>query len=115
MQLLGHAGLRRIFANHAVDGSEDPNAEDDDEILSSGNRGFSGRRRRRTKGDPHRFPKVPSEEGRKLMDSGTFGSSEPWQDVSKKQKSKLARQLMHRELGIDGDYSSRANKVISQV
>ncbi len=115
MQLLGHAGLRRIFANHTVPGSGDPTANDDDDILGDCHGGSSGRRTRRTKGDPNRFPKVPSEEGRRLMDSGTFGSSEPWQDVLKRRKSKLARQLMYRELGIAEDHAIRANKVISQV
>ena len=38
--------------------------------------GFSSRRRRQHLRDPNRFPKVPSEEGRKLMDSGVFGSTE---------------------------------------
>ncbi|CAK7232229.1 hypothetical protein SCUCBS95973_008190 [Sporothrix curviconia] len=36
----------------------------------------SSRRRRQQLRDPDRFPKVPSEEGRKLMDSGVFGSTE---------------------------------------
>jgi WD repeat-containing protein 23 len=115
MQLLGQAGLRRIFANHTVAGSEDPNVDDDDDILGGGFGGSSGRRWRRTKGDPNRFPKVPSDEGRKLMDNGSFGSSEPWRDVLKKRKSKLARQLMYRELDVDGTHAARANKVISQV
>ncbi len=115
MQLLGQAGLRRIFANHTVAGSGDPNADDDDDILGGGYGGSSGRRRRCTKGDPNRFPKIPSDEGRKLMDNGSFGSSEPWRDVLKKRKSKLARQLMYRELDVDGTHAARANKVISQV
>ena len=115
MQLLGHAGLRRIFTNHTVAESGDPSADNDDNTISGGYGGSSGRRRRRTKGDPNRFPKVPSEEGKKLMESGTYGTSEPWQDVLKRRKGKLARQLMHRELGISGDYASRANRVISQV
>ena len=107
MQLLGHAGLRRIFANHSVPGSGD---DDDDDDM-----GLSGRRRRRVKRDPNRFPKVPSEEGRKLMDGGTFGGRDPWQDVLKKRKSRLARHLMYRELGTDGNHATIANKVISQV
>ncbi|KIH91285.1 WD repeat-containing protein 23 [Sporothrix brasiliensis 5110] len=36
----------------------------------------NSRRRRQQLRDPNRFPKVPSEEGRKLMDSGVFGSTE---------------------------------------
>ena len=105
MQLLGHAGLRRIFANHTVAGSGD----DDDDV------GVSGPRRRRTKLDSNRFPKVPSEEGRKLMNSGIFGNNEPWQDVTKKRKSNLAERLMYRELDMDGNHAVQANKVISQV
>ncbi|PSR85749.1 WD40-repeat-containing domain protein [Coniella lustricola] len=61
------------------------------------------RRRQRTPPDPHRFPKVPSDEGRKLMNSGAFGITDR-QDTSTaavtKRKKKLARRLLDRELGI---------------
>ena len=49
------------------------------------------------------------------MDSGTFGSNEIYQDVLKKQKPKLARRLMSRELGRDGTQSKRENRLMSQV
>ncbi|KAI1328631.1 WD40-repeat-containing domain protein [Xylariaceae sp. FL0255] len=48
--------------------------------------------------DPNRFPKVPSEKGRELMESGTFGTK----DISSRilKKKGLARQILDRELGI---------------
>ncbi|OAA64373.1 WD repeat protein [Niveomyces insectorum RCEF 264] len=52
-------------------GGGDDGDDDEEEI------GRYGRmRRRRQQRDPNRFPKVPSEEGRKLMDSGVFGATE---------------------------------------
>ncbi|CAK7265223.1 hypothetical protein SEPCBS119000_001402 [Sporothrix epigloea] len=46
--------------------------QEDDERLRSLNH---VRRRRQQLRDPNRFPKVPSEQGRKLMDSGIFGTT----------------------------------------
>ncbi|KAF3765258.1 putative Tup1, general repressor of transcription [Cryphonectria parasitica EP155] len=57
---------------------------------------YWARRRRRNPPDPNRFPKVPSEEGRKLMDSGAFGST----DRLDPPKKRLARRVLDRELGI---------------
>lgn len=64
--------------------------------------------------DPNRFPKVPSEAGRELMDSGLFGTnpsaSEP------RAKKALARRILDRELGISNPSESRRNnKLIVQV
>ncbi|KAJ9155652.1 WD repeat domain-containing protein [Pleurostoma richardsiae] len=64
--------------------------------------GWSSRRRRRTPPDPNRFPKVPSEKGRELMESGKFGSTDRHIATQKK----LARRILDRELGI-GDRTSR--------
>ncbi|KAI1748832.1 WD40-repeat-containing domain protein [Xylaria castorea] len=76
------------------------NDEDDDD---DGNWGPTRLRRRRTL-DPNRFPKVPSEKGRELMNSGTFGAN----DISSplRKKKQLARRLLERELGT-GDRSYR--------
>lgn len=62
--------------------------------------------------DPNRFPKVPSEEGRKLMESGVFGLS----DTDLRTKKRIARQLLDREIGL-GDRMSRkrTNGVLAQV
>ena len=114
MQLLGHAGLRRIFADHGGAGVRVTLGDDDDNNLEDGYGGLA-RRRRRPKSTTSQLPKIPSEEGEKLMESGVFGSNEYYQDVLKKRKTKLARRLMSRELGIKGDYSQRANALISQV
>ncbi|KAL2258341.1 hypothetical protein VTK26DRAFT_8374 [Humicola hyalothermophila] len=46
--------------------------------------------------EPKRFPKVPSDEGRKLMDSGVFGVYD-WRESNRKA---LAYRLMDRELGL---------------
>lgn len=115
MQLLGHAGLRRIFTNHRGANSGGAHADDDDDDVAEFYDHFGLRRRRRPNADPARFPTVPSEEGRKLMDNGTFGSNESYEDVSRKRKPNITRMLMNRELGVDGNHSTRTNKLISQV
>jgi len=114
MQLLGHAGLRRIFANHgdsraAANGDEDEN-EDEDETYRSGTRP-----RRRTKRAKYPYPAVPSEEGTKLMRSGTFGCTEYYQDVLKRKNKRLARRLLSRELGAKGGQFGTQGRIISQV
>ncbi|KAI0183823.1 LEC14B protein [Xylaria flabelliformis] len=77
------------------------NNDDDDD--DDGNWGATRLRRRRTL-DPNRFPKVPSEKGRALMNSGTFGAV----DISSplRKKKQLARRILERELGT-GDRSYR--------
>lgn len=61
---------------------------------------FGMRSRRRPKrGTQHEFEKVPSEEGTKLMESGTFGSNERPED-SMRRKKKTAMRLLRRELGL---------------
>ena len=112
LQLLGHAGLRRIFANHGGAGLRVLDVdEDDDDSLD----GLLGRRRRRPRGTKAKHPPVPSEEGRKLMTSGTFGSNEYYKDILYKRKPRLARRLMSRELGQDTVQSKNVNGLIAQV
>ncbi|KAI1460071.1 WD40 repeat-like protein [Annulohypoxylon moriforme] len=87
--------LRRSNLGHLVFGEDDDDEEDDPRF---------GYRRRRRELDPDRFPKVPSDKGRELMDSGTFGVNDIYTPIlSKKQ---LARRVLDRELGI-GNRSSR--------
>ncbi|KAK1758425.1 WD repeat domain-containing protein [Echria macrotheca] len=71
--------------------------EPDEEFI-----GWSARRRRTL--DPNRFPKVPSDEGRKLMESGAFGAFDTRDPDSKR----LAERLLVRELGL-GDKAQREN------
>ncbi|KAI0437018.1 WD40-repeat-containing domain protein [Xylaria telfairii] len=77
------------------------NDEDDDDD-DDGNWGPRLRRRRAL--DPKRFPKVPSEKGRELMNSGTFGAN----DISSplRKRKQLARRILEREMGT-GDRSYR--------
>ncbi len=87
--------------------------EDDEEDLES-LFGQWGRRSRRPAKDPNRFPKVPSDEGRKLMQSGTFGSSNG--AVHKGATKRIARRMLERELGIgDRRQRTRNTDLIAQV
>ena len=114
MQLLGHAGLRRIFASH--DGNSDgvtlPLDQDD---LAEGLGIFGSRRRTRARRAKNKFPDVPSEEGQILMNQGIFGTSGYYRDSQRKRKTSLAKRLMRRELGDDRECCTRAPSAISQV
>ena len=116
MQLLGHAGFRQIFASHRAGGSGITlQLDDGNEILDDGFGGLATRRRRRDKGLGKKFPPVPSEEGKKLMDGGVFGNNEYYRDITRKKNTKLARKLMSRELDTGKGQSTRAASAISQV
>ena len=116
MQLLGHAGLRRMFANHRAGGSGITlQLDDGNEVLDDGHGGLSTRRRRCAKGSSKIFPPVPSEEGKKLMDGGVFGSNEYYRDIAMESNTRLARKLMNRELGTGRGQSTTTASAISQV
>ena len=87
---------------------------DDDDDDDDAEHIFSrwGRRRRRPAKDPNRFPKVPSVEGAKLMESGVFGAT----DYSKRPYKQLVRRMFEREIG-DGDVATRRRNaaMITQV
>ncbi|KAI2610465.1 WD40 repeat-like protein [Hypoxylon sp. NC1633] len=91
--------LRRSNLGHLVFGEGE---DDDDDDMHFGSR------RRPRPSDPNRFPKVPSKEGRELMNSGTFGANEPISPISTKKR--LARRILDRELGI----GSRTARLINQ-
>ena len=94
---------------------EDDENENDDDGIDAGYDGSGVRRKRRSKRAKVKFPAVPSEEGRSLMESGTFGSNEYYKDMLKKKKPGVARRLMDRELGINPGQTRRTNRLISQV
>lgn len=114
MQLLGNAGLRRLFTNHRASELGASNADDDGEI-EDGYGGPTTGRKRRPKGAKQNFPPIPSEEGRKLMHSGIFGRNEYYEDILRKRKNRLSRSLMSRELGTNVDHPLRSNRLMSQV
>lgn len=58
--------------------------------------------------DPDRFPKVPSEKGRELMNSGTFGANDMPSSITTKKR--LARRILDRELGIGNRTDHRINQ-----
>ena len=80
---------------------------DDDEDYNP----WSRRRRPRPPLDPNRFPKVPSEEGRKLMDSGLFGAV----DTRQRQKRPLALKILDREAGLNGPGKTSNNLMAQQM
>ncbi|OTB02870.1 hypothetical protein M426DRAFT_61461 [Hypoxylon sp. CI-4A] len=90
--------LRRSNVGHLIFSEDD----DDEDIIRLGN--F----RRRRELDPNRFPKVPSEKGRELMNSGTFGASDIYSTIDTKKR--LARRILDREMGL----GSRSNRQINQ-
>jgi WD repeat-containing protein 23 len=105
MQLLGHAGLGQLFA---LDYTSRPRRRnpyftfDSDDEPESGDAGSdsAGPRKKRLRGRAA-FQKVPSEEGRILMNSGTFGTN-PRSTDSTRRKKRLQYRIMQRELGLGG-------------
>lgn len=87
--------------------------EDDDDDEDGGAWGHFGhflRRRRRTTKDPNRFPKVPSEEGIKLLRSGLFGSNSV--DYDRRVRKHAARRILERELGLGTREERNRNSAI---
>lgn len=119
LRLLGQAGLRGLFANHTAERRRNAAADDDDED-EEGQDSFLGyqswgRRSRRPKKEGSGYPEVPSEEGRKLMESGTFGINERRQGTYGRRK-KLAYRTMMRELGMGNSGSQKSvNKLTAQT
>ncbi|MCJ1332970.1 hypothetical protein MMC10_009664 [Thelotrema lepadinum] len=116
LRLLGHTGLRRLLAQQGIRG---PVLQgDDDEDNSIGLHGIfgSGRPgRRRRKSSQIEYPPVPNPEGRKLMELGTFGQNEHYQDQLRMKKQRVSRILMERELGLKTEQVRRKNQAISQT
>lgn len=99
MQLLSRRGLGRMFGMQW--------AQDDDDDYS--------RTRRRGPRGKQTFEKVPSDKGRELMASGTFGTPERPEDTIKRKK-KLAYRLMRRELALGSPGRQRSeNRLALQV
>jgi WD repeat-containing protein 23 len=123
MRLLAASEIGRLF--HAtvedVDFDDDDDNEDEldeDNILFTLRRPRPGRRPRP---DPNRFPKVPSDKGTELMNSGVFGSNEiqtvktgDTNNISKRKK--LARRILDRELATEIYAKQKVNqRLMAQV
>jgi DDB1- and CUL4-associated factor 11 len=126
MQLLGHAGLGRIFAQDFTpgsarrrvrgngDGEEEEEEEDDEEsdpVLTS-----RKIRQRRDRGPYGReaFEPVPNEKGRELMEGGNFGSNPRSEDTIKRKK-RVAYDVLRRELGLGSDGRQKnASRLLKQ-
>ncbi|KAL9130718.1 MAG: hypothetical protein Q9217_001155 [Psora testacea] len=110
MQLLGHTGLRQLLAQHRSGGSGTTFlADDDDEEYGS-------RRRTRPKRTKlNKFPPVPSQEGRRLMEAGVFGTGQCYRDTLRKRNPRLATKLMERELGLEDQNYTRPASIVAQV
>jgi WD repeat-containing protein 23 len=109
LRLLQNSEIGRIFRF----------APDDDDDDGDWNPRWS--RRQRTRPDPNRFPKVPSDKGIELMNSGLFGSN-PAQAITSRDKislgskKKLALRIMERELAV-GSFATEKlnNRLLAQV
>jgi WD repeat-containing protein 23 len=114
LRLLANSEIRRLF-RFATDDEEFDDVDEDDEDFSS----FLSRRRIRTeRPDPDRFPKVPSDEGTELMNSGIFGSNEiqTVNSINRSRKKKLAMRILDRELATEGYAQQRVNqRLMAQV
>lgn len=117
MQLLGHAGLSQLLSMDYT-GSQPRNpyftaeSDDDPEASETGNDSTSPKKRR-LRGRAA-FQKVPSEEGRVLMNSGTFGTN-PRSTDSTRRKKRLQYKIMQRELGLGGSgRQNNANNLMKQ-
>ncbi|GAB0138665.1 hypothetical protein EsDP_00006891 [Epichloe bromicola] len=98
--LLTRAQLRALLRNRHL-----ANVVLDDHADGEGFLSHWGIRRRRQAKDPNRFPKVPSEEGLKLMRTGAFGVN----DYDLHAQKHIARRMLERELGIGGREERRQN------
>ncbi|KAI9703290.1 MAG: hypothetical protein M1836_007856 [Candelina mexicana] len=114
-QLLGQYGLDRIYVQHAGAARGIP-ADADGGGLLGGFGGLGALRRRRPKpGSGNSYPKVPSEVGQKLMDSGEFGVNDGYKRNPKRRSTKLFRKLLSRELGLEsGGRERTANRRLVQ-
>lgn len=109
LRLLQNSEIGRIFRFA-------PDDDDDDE------EGWNPRwTRQRQRPDPHRFPKVPSDVGTELMNSGSFGAN-PAQAVNSREKTslgkktKLAWRIMERELAVGNPAREKLNRrLLAQV
>ena len=98
---------RRIISNAVND--------EDNTDHDYGHGSSRSRRKKQPKCSESMLPKVPSEEGQRLMETGVFGTSVYYRDRRSKRKSKLSRKLLSRETGDDRGQATRAKAAVVQV
>lgn len=81
-------------------------------LFNEGGDDWPGPRRRRQPPDPNRFPKVPSDKGTELMNSGAFGSTDR---SATRHRKKLARRILDRELGVGNPGINQAAMVQEMI
>ena len=118
MRLLANSEIGRLF--HFAADDDDLEELYDEEELDGDSNHFWRRRRRRVRPDPNRFPKVPSDRGTELMNSGIFGSNEVQTvktgDTNNISKKKLARRILDRELATESYAKQKVNqRLMAQV
>ena len=109
-QILGSQGtLRRLLMQRyrllqpggrrvIIDNVDDDDDDDDDDDNYGVFRRRSSRRPKHT-GDP--FPKIPSDAGRALMDSGNYGQRDDFTSTRRRRGTTFSERLMWRRLGLD--------------
>lgn len=101
LRLLNARGLQALLRSHGLFAGGAyivRGGGDDDEEDVFGYR--STRYQRRQRAAQHPPPKVPSENGIALMNSGFYGNNPSYADETRRRKKKLATRIMWRELGI---------------
>ncbi|OJJ61262.1 hypothetical protein ASPSYDRAFT_146673 [Aspergillus sydowii CBS 593.65] len=113
LDLLASGGLGHLFGYRGFprgsgpgDNIVDDDYDDYDDYEEYGILGL-GRRVPRRAGPPQ-YPKVPSDEGLKLMRSGVFGAEPNYIDERAGRKKTLMEKIMWRELGVDGQGLQRS-------
>jgi DDB1- and CUL4-associated factor 11 len=92
---------------------DDDDDDDDDDFGYGGLRTRRRRQRPQPKGD--RFPKLPSEEGMALMNSGIYGQRDTHLDIRRKRRRTVAERLLWRRLGLEARSSmKRQNNLLAQ-
>lgn len=117
-QLLGgRNGLQRILASHnyRIITYDANDAEEEEEEDNEDDRDPYRRRRRpprRRNIDPNRFPKVPSDNGRALMQSGVYGSNDTRVERICHRKKSVSERLLWRRLGLDARPTARRHNML---
>lgn len=111
LQLLTQgSSLRQLFTRAGVLAVADDEEDDDTRYGTTVRTRRAAAQRRQDQ-----YPKIPSEVGRQLMESGDFGLNE--RDTGQyKRKKKLALGIMRRELGLESPGKQRGcNRIATQV